>query len=492
MILGSLTETLGIDDKMPPPPGNGNGMKQRNMYTRLHSATAHDWEAYKNKGKDIWDDGTTTFLGRAHTITVLLIFTCILVYVAIFEEPSPDSNYNMKRGIIAMVLAFLLFGVTQTPDGPFKRPHPAFWRLVLCLSIVYELSLVYMLFQTAEDARLVMKNFDSNLGKPLPERSYGGNCLIYDPERPDNPFHMFWDKMDGFVATHFFGWWLKTLIIRDWWFCLILSVMFEILEYTLEDQLPNFSECWWDHWIMDVIVCNGFGIYLGMKTLNYLSMKPYHWRGMWNISGYRGKMKRIALQFTPYSWTDFNWKPLSSFKRWVAVLCIIGIFLLAELNLFYLKFVLWIPPEHYLCLTRLVFFLFMGAAAMREGFQYLDDPNCKKFGQQAWLILAIIITEVLVVVKFGWETITIPIPAHIAYFWITGFLGLVGYTVWKFWIKRDVKNDVAMESREKKSEDISEVADKESVTKLRANNNNNMKGDGMQHRTRAKNGPSGL
>lgn len=118
--------------------------------------------------------------------------------------------------------------------------------------------------------------------------------------------------------------------------------------------------------------------------------------------------------------------------------------------------------------------------------------NCKKFGQQAWLILAIIITEVLVVVKFGWETITIPIPAHIAYFWITGFLGLVGYTVWKFWIKRDVKNDVAMESREKKSEDISEVADKESVTKLRANNNNNMKGDGMQHRTRAKNGPSGL
>jgi hypothetical protein len=26
-----------------------------------------------------------------------------------------------------------------------------------------------------------------------------------------------------------------------------MSVMFEILEYTLEHQLPNFSECWWDH-----------------------------------------------------------------------------------------------------------------------------------------------------------------------------------------------------------------------------------------------------
>ena len=28
------------------------------------------------------------------------------------------------RGITAMVLVFVLFGVTQTPDGPFRRPHP--------------------------------------------------------------------------------------------------------------------------------------------------------------------------------------------------------------------------------------------------------------------------------------------------------------------------------------------------------------------------------
>ena len=39
----------------------------------------------------------------------------------------------------------------------------------------------------------------------------------------------------------------QTLILRDWWLCTVLSVMFEVLEYTLEHQLPNFSECWWDH-----------------------------------------------------------------------------------------------------------------------------------------------------------------------------------------------------------------------------------------------------
>lgn len=39
----------------------------------------------------------------------------------------------------------------------------------------------------------------------------------------------------------------QTLMIRDWWMCMIISVMFEFLEYSLEHQLPNFSECWWDH-----------------------------------------------------------------------------------------------------------------------------------------------------------------------------------------------------------------------------------------------------
>lgn len=53
----------------------------------------------------------------------------------------------------------------------------------------------------------------------------------------------------------------QTLMIRDWWMCMIISVMFEFLEYSLEHQLPNFSECWWDH------VC----IHITALTLGLLS-----------------------------------------------------------------------------------------------------------------------------------------------------------------------------------------------------------------------------
>lgn len=68
----------------------------------------------------------------------------------------------------------------------------ALWRLVLMLSVLYEIALIYILFQTVDDARQLLTHVDPGLGKPLPEKDYGGNCLIYDPENPQDPFHNFW------------------------------------------------------------------------------------------------------------------------------------------------------------------------------------------------------------------------------------------------------------------------------------------------------------
>jgi len=74
----------------------------------------------------------------------------VLIYVGLFESIQEDSDYNTKRGMIACLCFFILLGVTVIPDGPFLRPHPAFWRLMFCLSIVYQLSLIFMLFQVSE------------------------------------------------------------------------------------------------------------------------------------------------------------------------------------------------------------------------------------------------------------------------------------------------------------------------------------------------------
>jgi len=38
----------------------------------------------------------------------------------------------------------------------------------------------------------------------------------------------------------------------------------------------------------------------------------------------RGKLSRLLRQFTPYVWTEFDWRPTSSLNRWFSMLIIIA------------------------------------------------------------------------------------------------------------------------------------------------------------------------
>ena len=67
-------------------------------------------------------------------------------------------------------------------------------------------------------------------------------------------------------------------------------------------------------------------------------------------------------------------------------------------------------------------------AGLRETFQLLDDPECNKLGRQTWVLITIIMTELLICLKFGWSTITKPLPRHIAMWWVLGATLLIVYT----------------------------------------------------------------
>jgi len=118
--------------------------------------------------------------------------------------------------------------------GPFVRPHPVVWRGVLAISVLYEMFLVYLLFQNVDDARQLFKHINPSLGVPLPEKSYAENCSF--------DFETVWEGVDVFVVAHAVGWWAKALILRDFWMTWIISIMFEVMEYSLEHHLPNFAE----------------------------------------------------------------------------------------------------------------------------------------------------------------------------------------------------------------------------------------------------------
>ena len=109
----------------------------------------------------------------------------------------------------------------------------------------------------------------SELGTELPERSYGSDCRLWIPGQGIHWQVIYDTVFDEFVVAHTLGWWGKALIIRDYPMLWTLSIGFEFMEMTFHHMLPNFNECWWDSWILDVALCNFGGLLAGMATVRY-------------------------------------------------------------------------------------------------------------------------------------------------------------------------------------------------------------------------------
>jgi len=311
--------------------------------------------------------------------------------------------------------------------------------MVMGASVLYLLALVFILFQNVNDARQLLRYIDPKLGVALPERNYAEHCELYTPDDPTSNFRNLWDTInDEFIAAHFIGWWGKALLFRDVYICWFASILFEIWEMTFEFLLPNFKECWWDHIILDILVCNGLGIALGIFTIRALRMKEYNWQGLGRFPTTKDRFWRAVTQFTPDQYDEYHWEMLANWKRFVAVLIPIAGLSVIELNAFFLKYLLWIPPPHPINVWRLFMWSAIGMPALREYYQFISDPNTKRFGTMAWLCCAICGVEVLVSVKFSKGEFPNPPPPIVVWSWgIFLVVGAVGAIIF-FYLKGNV------------------------------------------------------
>jgi phosphatidylserine synthase 2 len=372
-------------------------------------------------------DTSVEFFYKPITLTALALGLGALAYVATTQDVLEEGGDKRRVGAYAAIVSFLMFSMLQFRDGPFIRPHPAFWRVALGVNLLYELALVFLLFQDLGSARKMMTLIDSNLGVPLPEKSYAENCEL----TPTNV----WNAIDIFCLAHGLGWFGKGMILRDYWFCWILSIAFEFAEYSLQHQLANFAECWWDHWLLDVLICNWIGTYLGMKTCQYFEVKPYEWRGLRQTRGLRSKARRVLSQFSPHDFTAFKWAGTTSFLHYFTVVLLLAVFLAAELNPFYLKSLLWMEPDHPMVIMRLAFVFLWALPAVRELYQYINDPRrAVRMGQHVWLLLATIVTELLVIIKWSQGQFPEPLPGYVKWAWSIGGTLLVLYPTVRFGI----------------------------------------------------------
>ncbi|EMS45501.1 Phosphatidylserine synthase 2 [Triticum urartu] len=276
-------------------------------------------------------DPWTAWAYRPRTISLLLMGTCFLIWASGALNPegsfSADRVSSVKRGVFAMIAVFLAYSFLQAPSTVLIRPHPAIWRLVHGMAVVYLVALTFLLFQTRDDARQFMKYLHPDLG---------------------------------------------------------------------------------------------VGIWAGMKTVRYFDGRTYEWVGLSRQPNIMSKVKRTLGQFTPAQWDKDEWYPLLGPWRFIQVLSLCVIFMTIELNTFFLKFCLWIPPRNPLIVYRLVLWWLIAIPTIREYNTYLQDRNSvKKVGSFCWLSLAICIIELLICIKFGHGLFPKSMPSWLIIFWTT-------------------------------------------------------------------------
>lgn len=344
------------------------------------------------------DDISLDFFYKPHTITLLTVSIVVLLYFA-FTRDDAQLEQNIWSGICCVAFFFLIISVLAFPNGPFTRPHPAVWRIVFGLSVLYLMGLLFLLFQNYANIKSIMYWFYPELRNFTidSEKEYAVNCSDVSLER-------LWSHMDVFAFGHFFGWAMKAMLVRHYGICWTISVTWEITEVAFAHLLPNFKECWWDALVLDVLLCNGLGIFFGMLICNKLEMRSYKWESIKDIQTTTGKIRRAALQFTPASWTHVRWMdPNCTYMRFLAVTELVIFWQVTELNTFFLKHIFEVPPDHPLSVARLMLIGIIVAPTLRQYYSYVTDTRCRRVGTQCWVFGAIMLTEAIICVKFGLE-----------------------------------------------------------------------------------------
>ena len=402
-------------------------------------------------------------LYRPKTIQSLFSLFIIITNVAYWYHQSTEekllanpslamhpASSDLKKGLLFVTIFLLGYCMIQIRDGVLIRPHPVVWRFVHGCGLIYVLVLLFMLPFQPEEMRLSLHTLISpSMGNHSLNTDYGTDCRFT------------WDNFslqffEFFTLAHAIGYTLKALVYRDWVLLLAHSVLFELIEVSCAYLLPNFNECWWDHLLLDVFGANLLGSLVGMWLVKYLEKRngkgtrkgkgkgkgeltasQINWSKMSSlkhISSARLKARRILLQFTPLSWDLNKWSLTQNPTHFVAALITVISGLAVETSMFFLKYFLWIDMSNRYLFVIMSTKAALSAHAYREWYVYMAEDETeeteekegggggggggggsngrntkqqrgeaiqRRLGHNAWLMVAIIVSELAVCIKWS-------------------------------------------------------------------------------------------
>jgi phosphatidylserine synthase 2 len=77
-------------------------------------------------------------------------------------------------------------------------------------------------------------------------------------------------------------------------------------------------------------------------------------------------------QFTPHTLEIWNWAAFSSPLRFTQTMLLVVIIMAFELNAFFIKTLLWLPPTNFLVIGRLIFVGVLALPGVKEYYTWLE------------------------------------------------------------------------------------------------------------------------
>ncbi|XP_076813430.1 phosphatidylserine synthase 1-like [Clavelina lepadiformis] len=364
---------------------------------------ARNNKRYLNEGADhhMEHGGSLQYQHFSRLLVMFVILVTVLFIVVSRDESNKEAN--LINGAKCATFFYFLLGFLIFPQGPFQRPHPIVWQIVFGASLLYVLFMTYLTFLRIDQIRSILFWIDPNVKYAKREidvvEEYAVNCSSVTIER-------LYSMLDIFAFGHFVGWIARALLLRSYVICWSISILWEFTELFFMDVFPNFQECWWDQILVDVLGFNALGIWMGMKLCKYLELRKYRWESVKDIQ--MGKLQRVMIQFTSLKGSSKSWLGMgSSTRRILYLFLLILLYILAELNAFFLKHFLRFPATHPFCWVRLMVHLTVGAPATRELYLHMTDiTSAQQLPPQVLVYITSVFLETIVSIKIGAEEFT--------------------------------------------------------------------------------------
>eukprot|EP01068_Selenidium_serpulae_P009243 Selendium_serpulae@DN5185_c0_g1_i2.p1 len=334
---------------------------------------------------------------------------CLLVGVLLILGLTYDlasRQWRLAMGFVAAVLT--LVGLLGSGElVPLAKRHRFVCVPPVVLFTVYLSALMGVLFQSLEDARSALHAFDERTGVFVDEYNHAADCSL--------SLSNVGEKVDFFVFGHAAGWAFKACLLREVSTCFILSVVFEVIEYLLAFQLSNFQECWWDTFVMDVLLCNTAGIIGGMWFLKrILGLPTFDWVVAYESESNDEDESHEANRAEKSSKNRWRFLIADGWISYIAFVALAATIMLCEVNFFYLKHVLYIPPSNGINIVRVILHACYGLLAISDYHEYRKG-RILEFPFYAIMYLMAVFMELCVIVKFSRGQFGNPMPSHTCY-----------------------------------------------------------------------------